>query len=69
VHHSYTLLANVACINFFCAHSTRLLQFLNFNAIMFASVNHVFDKAWTTLIYHDSMIAYYRYHDCQPQSQ
>jgi len=70
----YTLLANVVCINLFCTHSTRLLLnfnaiTFNFNAITFTSATHVFDKAWTNLIYHDSTIVQYHYHNCRPQSQ
>jgi len=41
-------------------------SFFNFNAIVFASATHV---SWTNLVYHDSTIVYYCYHDCQPQSQ
>ena len=38
---------------------------LNINAIMFASVTHVFfNNALTYLVCHDSMIVYYHYHDC-----
>jgi len=33
---------------------------------MFDSATHVFDKAWTNLIYHNSAIVYYQ--NYQPQS-
>jgi len=43
-----------------CVHThLDFYSFLNFNTIMFASVSHIFDKAWT--MYHNSMIVYYHY--------
>ena len=43
----------------FVAHAQLdFYSFLNFNTIMFASITHVFDKAW---IYHNSTIVYYNH--------